>query len=157
MGINRAWYTQHDSGLANAPKNYGPIVMGGPAKIVRITARGGISYAPQTQTTANNLITPLQHGFQQVPSGNAPANMEGGTFNPPQWVLCEGITPSPTSLFWAPSTDTAAWEDRYEVDLEWVGQFRYLANIDIYYSIGRFVTPSVGFGFWGAVEVLFDA
>lgn len=156
MAFQRLWSTFHDSTLSNAPHNYLVVSVGAPGKVCRIHAKGAISWAAQTQVATSTLQTNIQHGFQQVPAGTAAANMEGGSFFYPQWLQAEGITPSPTSIFWAPSSATAAFEDRYAVDLYWGGQFRYLAGIDIYYSIGRFNVPAVGFGFYGAVEVFYD-
>lgn len=156
MGITRQWFTEHDSTLTNAAHNYGPITVS-PGKLTRITVKGAISWAYQTQVATNSLQNNIQHGIQQVPSGNTPAILETGPYNWPQWLYAEAIIPTPTQVFWAPNTATVALEDRYLVNIRLALQFRNLANVDVYYCIGRYNNPGLGFGWYGAMEVLSDA
>lgn len=155
MTIVRQWHIEHDNAFTNAPHNYGPITVT-PGRVTRITVKGAISWPSINQVVPNNLANDLQHGIQQGAQGFTPANLEGGPFNWPQWLYCEAIVPTPTIVVWAPSTATAAVMDRYDVSIRLACQFRNLANIDVYYCVGRYNNPGVGFGWYGTMEILSD-
>lgn len=148
--------TQHDAVAGqNAPVDYGPATVTAGFTITRIRVTGGIAVPVQTTTAGITIDTWLQYGIQHGTIGYIPAHAETQPTPGTQWLDFRMVKPTSSELVTAHGTPGSDVSVRYNLDIEWRGQFYTPSGTDVYFSVGRSWNPGLNYYFQGSMVVTY--
>lgn len=122
-------------------------------KLLRVEARGAITYPATTATdTSNGFANPVLLGIQAIPHGNTPLALPAN-ITAADWLVVEQRTPGEGVTSWAPDTDTAALFGGGGYSLDWAGQKYYSADTDLVLTDGQSAGYSLTWMNFGSMRI----
>lgn len=117
--------------------NLASIALLGLHKILRVEARGGITFPFITTTdTGPGLNDAVMFGIQAIPHGNTPLALPAN-ITAADWLVVEQRQPGEGILAWTPATNTVAAAAGGGFRMDWAGQKFFGADTDLVFTDGQ--------------------
>lgn len=124
-------------------------------KILRVEARGGITFPVGTTTvTGLGFSVATMFGIQAIPHGNTPLALPSN-ITAADWLVVQQRDPGEGVLAWAPSSATAAAAGGGGFSMDWAGQKAYNADTDLVFTDGQSTGFTDTWRCWGTMRVWF--
>jgi hypothetical protein len=138
------------------PGDLGIITVTGAFKLLRVEMHGAHTDPITTATTSGSqLNSPFVWGIQAIPHGNTPLALPAN-ITAADWLVVQAHEPGELGVFWAPSTDTVAFDVGGGYHLRWSGQQAYAASTDIIFTTGQWTGFSTSSESFGTMRIWYD-
>lgn len=133
--------------------NLASITLLGLNKILRVEARGGITFPIGTTTaTGPGFTVATMFGIQAIPHGNTPLALPAN-ITAADWLVVEQRIPGEGVIGWSPSSNTAAAGAGGGFSMDFAGQKHYGADTDLLFTDGQSSGFTETWRCWGSMRV----
>lgn len=133
--------------------NLAIVSLAGLGKLLRVEARGGISFPFGTTTdTGPGFDVATMFGIQAIPHGNTPLALPAN-ITAADWLVVQQRVPGEGVAAFSPSTDTAAAAAGGGYSMDWAGQQYYGADTDVVFTDGQSSGFTDAWRNWGTMRI----